>query len=186
MSNGKPRPLPCEFEIMTLWLMGKNNEVLGKITPGNTTIKLPKSKAVSNSKSSIGESYVYTVSVDFRRINPAAYPPKKAPFPGLSTGFYTVSTSTVTDPISPPEIKTVKKVDVSPNLPKPGLRPNRVTFPLQLNYGASGGQLALTWPVQYIQIANPLTFQKIETNTNKYRDKAEAYITFSVDVDFTK
>ncbi|UHG93064.1 hypothetical protein [Spirosoma oryzicola] len=184
MSNGKPRPYPCEFAIQTVWFMGKNGNVVGKITPGNTSVKLPKSKADSSFTSTAGESFIYTVAVDFRRINVPAFPKKEVTIPGL--GFYTISTSTVDSPISPGELTVVRRLDVGPSLPKSGLRPVRASFKLQLNYAMSGGQPTLIAPVRYIQIANPITFTKFPSSINLYRDRAEAWITCSASVDFSK
>ena len=119
MNNGQDRPFHCEFQIVTMFILGKNNEVVGKITPTSTTVKLPKSKAVKMVPSSSGNSYFYNVSLDFKRINTASFSPKPNPIPGSKplTGFYEVGTSMVTDPISPGEVSVVKKVDVSPNIP---------------------------------------------------------------------
>lgn len=185
MKNGQNRPFPCEFQIMAMYVLGKNNEVVGKITPTSTTVKLPKSKAVKMTTSSAGESYFYNVSLDFRRINTPSFSPKPVP-PGLpKLAFYEVGTSTVDSPISPGEVTVVKKVDVSPNLPKPGIRPNRVSFPLQLNY-TTGSGASIVAPVQYLQIKNPITFTKFPNTVNLYNDRAEAWITFKTFVDMTK
>lgn len=185
LSNGQERQYPCEFQIVVMYVLGKNNEVVGKITPTSTTVKLPKSKAVKLITSSAGESYVYTVSLDFRRINTPSFSPKPVP-PGLpKLAFYEVGTSTVTSPISPGEVSVVKKVDVSPNLPEPGIRPNRVLFPLQLNY-TTGSGATIVAPVQYLQVKNPITFTKFPSSINQYRDRAEAWITFKAFVDGSK
>ncbi len=187
MNNGQPRPFPCEFQIQTVYFLGKNNEVAGTITPMNTSVKLPKSKAVKIIHSTSGDSYFYNVSLDFKRINTPSFLPKPNPIPGptVATGFYEVGTSTVTSPISPGEVLIVKKIDVSPELPKPGIRPTRVGFTLQLNY-ATGSNATIVAPVQYLQIKNPITFTKFPPATNLYRDRAEAWITFDVRVDLTK
>ncbi|MEZ0484956.1 hypothetical protein [Fibrella aquatica] len=186
MSNGQPRPYPCEFRIVAINLMGKNNEVLGTLTPGNTTLKLPKSKAVSYTTSISGQSFAYNASLDFRRINTASFPAKPVPksFPNL--GFYQISTSWVTSPITPSELTLIKRVDVAPNVPGPLIRPNRVAFTLQLNY-STGSNATIVAPVRYIQIANPITFKKpFPAPINQFRDKAEAFMEFLVTVDMTK
>lgn len=79
----------------------------------------------------------------------------------------------------------VKKIDVGPNVPEPGLRPNRIAFTLQLNY-ATGSGATIIAPTQYVQIKNPVTFTKFSNAINLYRDRAEAWITFSTSVDMTK
>lgn len=168
-----------------MFILGKNNEVVGKITPTSTSAKLPKSKAVKVTHSSAGDSYFYNVSLDFRRINAPSFSPKPALFPGLKTGFYEVGTSTVSSPISPGEVSVVKTVDVSPALPVPGIRPNRVAFPLQLNY-TTGSGATIVAPVQYVQIRNPITFTKFPNSINQYRDRAETWLAFQTWVDMTK
>ena len=187
MNNGQPRPFPCEFQIQTVFFLGKNNEVAGSITPANTSVKLPKSKAIKVIHSTSGDSYFYTVSLDFKRINTPSFSPKPNPIPGpvLVTGFYEIGTSTVSSPISPGEVIIVKKVNVSPELPPPGVRPVRVAFPLQLNY-STGSNATIVAPVQYLQIKNPITFTKLPSSTNLYRDRSEAWIAFNVGVDMTK
>ena len=168
-----------------MFILGKNNEVVGNITPTSTTVKLPKSKAVKMTTSSAGESYFYNVSLDFKRINTPSFSPKPSPVPGLKTGFYQIGTSTVTSPISPGEVSIVKKADVSPNVPEPGIRPNRVSFTLQLNY-TTGSGATIVAPVQYVEIRNPVTFTKFPPSINQYPDRAEAWITFKTSVDMTK
>ncbi len=187
MSNGQPRPFPCEFQIQALYFLGKNQEVVGKLTPTATSVKLPKSKAVKTIHSSGGDSYFYNVSLDFKRINTPSFSPKPSPIPSppLLTGFYEVGTSTVSSPISPGEVGVVKKLDVKPELPLPGTRPNRVSFTIQLNY-STGDNATLLAPVQYVQIKNPITFTKFPASTNLYRDRSEAWLAFNIQVDLTK
>ncbi len=186
MNNGQERPFPCEFQIVTIWLMGKNGEVVGKLTPGSTSVKLPKSKAESSSDSPGTQSFVYTAAVDFRRINTPSFQPKPSPLT-TKIGFYQISTSHVDYPISPGELTKVSYVNVSPALPSPGIRPNRVSFKLQLNYAVPAGQQPfLTAPVKYLQIANPITFTKFPVSVNQYRDRAESWMAFYASVDFTK
>lgn len=185
MSNGQDRLFPCEFQIVTMFILGKNNEVVGKITPSSTSVKLPKSKAVKMVPSSGSESYFYNVSLDFKRINTPSFSPKPSPVPGLRTGFYEIGTSRVTHPISPGEVLVVKKVDVGPNVPELGIRPNRVAFTLQLNY-TTGSGATIVAPVQYVEIRNPITFTKFPNNIHLYRDRAEAWLVFSASVDMTK
>ncbi|MCX6216330.1 hypothetical protein [Spirosoma sp.] len=150
-------------------------------------MKLPKSKAVDIIHSTSGDSYLYNVSLDFRRINTASFLPKKSPIVGsrLQTGFYEVGTSTVGSPISPGEVVLVKKVDVSPELPAFRSRPNRVNFMLQLNY-STGSNATIVAPVQYLQIKNPITFSKLPSSINLYRDRSEAWLAFNVGVDLMK
>ena len=185
MSNGQNRPYPCEFQLQTMFILGKDNEVVGKITPGNTTVKLPKSKAVKVIHSSGGDSYFYTVSLDVKRINTPSFSPKLSPIRGLKIGFYEVGTSLVTHPISPGEVTLIKRVDINSELPKPGVRPTRIGFTLQLNYSTGSGATLIA-PVQYVQIRNPITFTKLPSSVNQYRDRAETWIAFSVSVDQTK
>ncbi|GAB4002017.1 hypothetical protein GCM10028807_59650 [Spirosoma daeguense] len=187
MSNGQPRLFPCEFQIQTLYFLGKNQEVVGKITPTNTTVSLPKSKAVKTIHSTGSDSYTYNVSLDFKRINTPSFSPKPntAGLPPLKTGFYEIGRSTVSSPITPSEVTLIKKVDVSPDMPSANSRPNRVSFTLQLNY-ATGNGAALIAPVQYIQIKNPITFTKFPASINLYRDRSEAWIAFSLGVDLAK
>lgn len=187
MNNGQPRPFPCEFQIQRLSFLGKNQEIVGQITPASPIVKLPKSKAVDIIHSTSGDSYLYNVSLDFRRINTASFLPKKSPIVGtpLQTGFYEVGTSTVGSPISPGEVALVKKVDVSPELPALRSRPNRVNFMLQLNY-STGSNATIVAPVQYIQIKNPITFSKFPSSINLYRDRSEAWLAFNVGVDLMK
>ncbi len=184
MNNGQPRPFPCEFQIQTVYFLGANNEVAGKITPTNTTVKLPKSKAVKIVHSTSSDSYMYNVSLDFKRINTPSFSPRPTPVPGPvpATGFYEVGMSTIDSPISPGEVIIVKKVNVSPDLPPPGVRPVRVTFILQLNY-STGSNATIVAPVQYVQIKNPITFTKLPASANLYRDRSEAWIAFKVGVD---
>lgn len=177
--TGKPKPYPCEFEILTLWFMGKNGEVLGKVTPTNKTIKLPQSKAVSASGTPSAGALIYNVSIDFRRINT----------PSFATPFYTLSKANITDPISPGETMAINtSIKVSPNLPLAGIRPNRVMFPVQLNYSKGQGdpQPMINVPIQLLQIENPVTFNKFPKDINSYRDRAEAWILLQLSVDFTK
>lgn len=186
MSNGQPRPFPCEFQIVAIHLLGKNNEVVGTLKPGSTTVKLPKSKAISNPQNLSGESFIYNASLDFRRINTPSFPPKPIPkgLPGV--GFYQISTSAVNFPVSPSELTIIKRLDSSPAVPPPISRPNRVAFTLQLNY-TKGAGAALTAPiVQYIQIANPITFTKLPNAISQYRDRAEAFMAFNASVDMSK
>lgn len=187
MNNGQPRPFPCEFQIQRLTFLGKNQEIVGQITPASPNVKLPKSKAVDIIHSTSGDSYLYNVSLDFRRINTASFLPKKSPIVGsrLQTGFYEVGTSTVGSPISPGEVVLVKKVDVSPELPAFRSRPNRVNFMLQLNY-STGSNATIVAPVQYLQIKNPITFSKLPSSINLYRDRSEAWLAFNVGVDLMK
>ncbi len=184
MSNGQPRPYPCEFQILKLSILGKNNEVVGEITPGSTSVKLPKSKAVNVTHATNGDSYFYDVSLVFRRMNTPSFSPKPSPIPGLTLakGFYEVGTSTVNYPISPGEVTIVKTVNVSPGLPGPNVRSNQVRFALQLTY-ATGNGAGLVAPVRYVQIKNPITFTKFTPSINQYRDRAEAWLAFSPSVD---
>jgi len=186
MSNGQPRPYPCEFTVVAINLTGKNNEMVGKLTPSQTVLKLPKSKAVSHTTSTLGESFTYNASLVFRRINTASFPPKPVP-KGLPTlGFYEVSTSRVTSPITPSELTLIKRLDIAPNVPGPLMRPNQVNFTLQLNY-STGRNTTILAPSRYIQIVNPITFKKkFPSSINQFRDKAEAFMEFLVTVDMTK
>lgn len=185
MSNGQPRPFPCEFRIGLITLRGKNDELVGTLKPGSTTLKLPKSKAVSNPQNSAGESFTYHATLVFQRINTASFAPKPVPkgFPAL--GFYRVSTSTVSSPISPGELTTVKLLNVNQVVSPIGKKPVQVAFTLQLNY-SKGANATLVAPVQYIQIANPITFTKFPNAINLYRDRAEAFMPFNVSVDMSK
>jgi hypothetical protein len=164
-----------------------SNEVAGKITPASTSVKLPKSKAVKVIHSTSGDSYFYNVSLDFNRINTPSFSPKPNPIPGPKPliGFYEVGVSTINNPISPGEVSVIKKVDVSPELPPPGIRPVRVAFTLQFNY-STGSNATLVAPVQYIQIKNPITFTKIPASITLYRDRSEAWIAFNAGIDLAK
>ncbi len=178
MINGQQRPFDCEFEILTLWFMGKNGEVLGKVTPKSTSIVLPQSKAdSSHTTTGGGGGLYYRVSVDFKRINT----------PSFATKSYTISTATVDYPISPGELTDIKKgLVLSPTIPPPTIRPNRIQFQLHISYYNAGGQLTINAPVKYLHIANPITFPKKDINSNQYRDRAEAWIAFYTSVDFKK
>ena len=157
--------------------MGKNNEVLAKGTTNGQFLKLPVSKAVSGTTSSIGGTLIYNVSIDYSRINKPSFTPP----------FYTLSMSTVTEPSSPGETKLISKMEkVSPALPPPFTRPSRVTFPLQLNYGGSGNDKSLSTPPQLFQIENPVTFSKLTGTVHFFRDRAEAWRTVNLVVDFNK
>ncbi|NID09026.1 hypothetical protein [Fibrivirga algicola] len=186
MSNGQPRPYPCEFTITAIRLMGKNNEVVGTLTPGSTTVKVPKSKAVSHTSWTGGESFMYNASLVFRRINTASFPPKPVSKGLPSLGFYTISTARVTSPITPSELTLSKRVDVAPTVPGPGIRSNQANFSLQLNYSTGSGATIIA-PIRYVQIANPITFNKpFPASINQFRDKSEAFMEFLVTVDKTK
>ncbi len=124
---------------------------------------------------------MYNVSIDFRRINT----------PSTATAAYTLSKANITNPISAGETQVVNdQIKVSPNLPQPGIRPNRILFNIALNYGKSQGDPnpQLIAPIQLLQLENPVTFAKLAKakETNQFRDWAEAWMTFSVSVDFTK
>ena len=181
MLDGKDRPVPCEFRINTVWFMGKNNEVLAKSTDnafvGGPSTVLPASKAVSSTDiGSNGIAFIYNVSVDFTRIN--------TPLPSASTPAYTLSKSTVQDPISPGETSPINSaIKVSPNLPPPGIRPNRVLFKLQLNYDKLNKSLIA--PIQLIQFENPVTFGQL-SKLHHYRDRAEAWRTLQLAVNAQK
>lgn len=175
MLNGQDRPFPCEFKIHTIWFMGKNNEVLAKSTANDQFIKLPKSKAISSTTSSQGGSLTYYVSVDFSRINKATF----------ETKTYTLSKATGNDPISPGETTAINKaIEVSPNLPAPFIRPERIAFKLQLSYGSSGSEASFFTPIQLIQLENPVTFAKMPKEINQYRNRAEAWRTMKLVGDF--
>lgn len=176
--DGNDRPFPCEFQIHTIWLMGKNNEVLAKSTANGQVLKLPMSKAVSSTTSSNGGSLVYKVSIDFSRINKASFTPP----------FYTLSQSTITKPISPGETTLIQKLtQISAALPPPFARPNRITFPLKLYYATSsfGNDPSLIAPLQLMQLENPVTFAKL-SQLHYLQDRAEAWRTLSLDVYFKK
>ena len=179
MLDGKDRPFPCEFKINTVWFMGKNNEVLAKSTDnafiGGPSTVLPASKAVSSKDiGSNGIAFFYNVSVDFTRINT----------PSASTPAYTLSKSQVTDPISPGETSPINSaIKVSPNLPPPGIRPNRVLFKLQLNYDKLNKTVQA--PIQLIQVENPVTFGQL-SKLHHYRDRAEAWRTLQLTVNIQK
>ena len=157
--------------------MGAGAQVVGKLTANGQSLKLPKSKAVSSTVSSSpagGGSLVYNVSIDFTRINKASFP----------TSVYTLSQSNGTEHISPGETKPIKQdINVSPTLPPPFIRPNRVMFKLQLNYGPDG---VLFSPPQLFQIENPVTFAKLSKDLHEFRDRAEAWRTMVLQVDLTK
>ncbi|QDK80386.1 hypothetical protein EXU85_17960 [Spirosoma sp. KCTC 42546] len=177
--TGKPKPYPCEFDLLTLWFIGKNGEVLGKITQTEKSIKLPQSKALSSSVNTSGGTLFYNVSVDFRRIHK----------PSFITSTYTLSKASITDPISPGETTEIDKlIKVSPNLPPATIRPNRVMFKLALNYGTSANDPnpVLIAPIQLLQLENPTAFTQLPKDINHYRDRAEAWITFIASVDFKK
>ncbi|GAB4014617.1 hypothetical protein GCM10028808_37620 [Spirosoma migulaei] len=177
--TGKPKPYPCEFDLLTLWFIGKNGEVLGKITQTEKAIKLPQSKALSSSVNTSGGTLFYNVSVDFRRINK----------PSFITSTYTLSKASITDPISPGETTEIDKlIKVSPNIPPATIRPNRVMFKLALNYGTSANDPnpVLIAPIQLLQLENPTAFTQLPKDINHYRDRAEAWMTFIASVDFKK
>lgn len=177
--TGKSKPYLCEFEILTLWFMGKNGEVLGKITQTEKSIKLPQSQALSSSVNTSGGTLFYNVSVDFQRINK----------PSFTTSTYTLSKANITDPISQGETTEIDKlIKVSPNLPPANIRPNRVMFKLALNYAKSMNDPnpVLVAPIQLLQIENPVAFAQLPKDINHYRDRAEAWITFTTSVDFKK
>lgn len=178
MLNGKDRPFPCEFEIVTLWFMGKNNEVLGKSTANGQAVVLPKSKAVSSTPVGSGGSLFYHVSVDFRRINS----------PSFSTSAYRLTKASITDPISPGETSVVNDaVRAGSNLTPPHVRPNRLMFKMQLNYADGGGSLTLIAPPQLLMLENPVTYAKLTKPPYQHdRDRAEAWRTMTIWVDFKK
>lgn len=66
-----------------------------------------------------------------------------------------------------------------------GIRPNRISVALQLNY-TTGPAATLVAPIQYIHIKNPITFTKLPSSVNLYRDRSEAWLAFDVSVDLTK
>lgn len=176
--DGKDRPFPCEFEIHTIWFMGKNNEVLAKSTANDQLLTLPMSKAVSSTTSQKSGSLTYNVSIDFSRISKASFTPR----------FYTLSQSTGAKPISPGETTLIQKLtQISAALPPPSIRPNRIMFPLQLYYGtsSSGNDPSLTAPIQLMQLENPVTFANL-SQLHYMRDRAEAWRTMSLIVDFKK
>jgi hypothetical protein len=176
---GKDRPYPCEFQIETIFFMGKNNEVLAKSTANSQTVTLPKSKAVINTPSGQGGYLTYKVAVDFKRINKASFP----------TNTYTLSEATLsTTPISPGETTDVNtSIKVSPNLPSSDfIRPNRVMFDLQLTYSGTGNNAILVAPIlQLLMFQNPATYAKL-SGLQQYRDRSEAWRTMQVSVNFTK
>ncbi|WP_128548126.1 hypothetical protein [Larkinella soli] len=179
MLNGQDRPYPCEFTIATIYFMGKNNEVLAQSTANGQVIKLPKSKAVSQTVLEQGGSLFYNVSVDFRRINKASF----------ATPAYRLTRSSITDPISPGETTIVNNaIQVGPELPDPNVRPNRVMFKLQLNYANSpGSSPTLIAPIQLLMLENPVTYDKMTKPTYHHdRDRAEAWRTFQMSVSFTQ
>ncbi|MFD2574376.1 hypothetical protein ACFSUS_27320 [Spirosoma soli] len=179
MLNGQDRPYPCEFQLYTIYFMGQNNEVLATSTANSQVISLPKSKAISHTVNAYGGSLFYNVSVDFRRVNT----------PSFATSTYRLTRASITDPISPGETTVVDStITVSPNLPNPMIRPNRVMFKLQLNYATSGGQSpALIAPIQLLMLENPVTYAKMTKPTYHHdRDRAEAWRTMQVSVNFTK
>lgn len=182
--DGKDRPYPCEFQILAINILGKNKEVIKTLKPGNTTVSLPGSQAVSSTQSSGLKSYVYQASLVFRRINVPSFPPKPVPgnFPTL--GFYTISTAKVDYPLDTKELTLVNRVNVNPAVPLPRIRSNQVAFTLQLNYAPNGG--GAQSPVKYIQIANPITFAKFPASVIHCRDRAEAFMAFNVSVDSSK
>ncbi|GAB3324741.1 hypothetical protein GCM10027299_22150 [Larkinella ripae] len=179
MLNGQNRPYACEFEITAIHFMGQNNEVLATSTANGQVIQLPKSKAVSTSTIAQGGSLFYNVSVDFRRINKPYFP----------TASYTLSKSSITDPISPGETSVVDNtIQVSSELPQPYVRPNRVMFKLQLNYATSQGQSPfLVAPTQLVMLENPVTYAKMTKPTYHHdRDRAEAWRSFQLSVKFSE
>ncbi len=160
-----------------MWFMGKNNEVLAKSTANGQTISLPRSKVVTSTTIAQGGSLLYNVSIDFRRVNKPSFP----------ASTYTLSKASITDPISPGETSAVDKaISVSPELPPPGIRPNRVLFKLQLNYSGTGSGTTLIAPVQLIELENPVTFGKMPKSVNHFRDRAEAWRTMMVSVKFNQ
>ncbi|GAB3936693.1 hypothetical protein [Larkinella terrae] len=177
MIDGKNRPYACEFEILNINFIGANNEILAKSTGNGQYIKLPKSKAISSSLITNGGSLFYTVSVSFRRINRASF----------STDAYTLSKSSITDPISPGETSVVDNtIKVGANIPDPLIRPNWVTFTMQLNYSTSG-QPTLVAPPQLLMLENPVTYAKMTKPTYHHdRDRAEAWRTFQLSVNFSE
>jgi len=179
MLNGQDRPYPCEFQIATIYFMGQNNEVLATSTANGQPVSLPKSKAISQTTNTSGGSLFYNVSVDFRRVNT----------PSFATSTYRLTKSSITDPISPGETSVVDStIIVSPNLPPPYIRPNRVMFKLQLNYAASASQPPfLIAPIQLLMLENPVTYAKMTKPTYHHdRDRAEAWRTMQVSVNFSK
>ena len=179
MLNGQDRPYPCEFQMYTIYFMGQNNEVLATSTANGQSVSLPKSKAVSQTTNSSGGSLFYNVSVDFRRVNT----------PSFATSRYRLTRASITDPISPGETTVVDStITVSPNLPAPYTRPNRVMFKLQLNYAASSNQPPfLVAPIQLLMLENPVTYAKMTKPTYHHdRDRAEAWRTLQVSVNFSK
>ena len=186
MDNGQPRPYPCEFQIVAMYLLGKNNELLATLKPGSTTVSVPKSKAMSTTKYTSGgggQIFTYAVSLDFRRINTPSFTPK--PTLVLSKlGFYQIGTARVDYPLTSGEITTINYMNVGPTLPPPGIRPNRTGFTLQLNYPTNGGGAQA--PVKYVQIANPITFSKFPSSVIYCGDRAEAFIKFNVSVNLSQ
>ncbi|MEZ0610575.1 hypothetical protein ACAW74_18820 [Fibrella sp. WM1] len=174
--DGKDRPYPCEFQLHTIWFMGKNNEVLAQSSAQTQVVKLPKSKAVSSTSSPQGGTLYYNVSVDFSRINKPSFP----------TTTYTLSQATLsTTPMTAGEKSSLlTDIVVSPSLPPPFARPNRVTFKLQLNYAGSGSATTLVAPVpKLLMLENPVTYAKL-SNLPQYRDRTEVWRILQVSVDF--
>ena len=173
MSNGKPRPFPCEFALIGIEIVGKNGVSLGKITPTKNSITLPRSKASSDVEAPGGKSAVlgYLFKLRYRRVqNPA-----------FSTAQYVISTGTVDNPSTPSELKVLHTF-----ADKPGKLPGAVqeyAFIVSLPC-STGSSPTLNAPIKYLQIANPVTFEKVKSPMNKLSDRAEAAMSIFLSVDF--
>lgn len=173
MSNGKPRPYACEFALIEIEVVGKNGVTLGKLTPGNTNLTLPKSKASSDVDAPDGKSAAlgYLFKLRYRRVHKPAFP----------TAQYVISTATVDMPSTPSELKELHTfTDV------PGKLPGAIqeyAFIVTLPYPTTGSP-ALIVPIRYIQIANPVTFGKFLSPMNKLSDRAETAMSLYFGVDF--
>ncbi len=145
------RPLPCEFEPVSLRIYDKNGAVLATVLPtSNTPLNLPSDQAIKV----LGLDYYYKAEWIVRRINQPNYPPQ--------AGYLVTFGITTSD--SGKEADTNGKPLAQLSLPGPN--GTVYTIPLEIRRGPAAMHLLL--------LENDVTKQKFNPEQRAIK-RAEAY-----------
>lgn len=165
LTNGKPRPYPCEFSFDKLEFYGNDGSKLGTVKAGKgqpAPTLLPFNKAKKSAPAGQTGQITYTVKAYFTRRNKPAFPVSKG---------YQIRSCLVTSCLQSDQISTIVSGIAMPA----GLFGQTVlTFDLSWLYSKKGGMMV---GPHELYIENDVTTTKFPFNVGStMRDKSEAWI----------
>ncbi|WP_128543825.1 hypothetical protein [Larkinella soli] len=167
MSTGAPRPYPCEFVLEKLIILNKDGTTMDEVTSTDGILNLDRTQAKLVFEETMFSYLKVDVKAVIKRVaNPSFTSPDNYRF--ISTSVLEALTSDTQTTIAGP-VPVTAAVGSSVEVP----------FEWQFNYQFSGGIRTLFAPPRVFYIQNVATFPMVG-GTIKVRDKAEAYLNFTV------